>query len=152
MANNNPASLHLIKLCVGVDSIADLETRIRERLKVRRAAGEIRPLPVHRTRMMPKRVEELVNDGSIYWVIKGQVAARQLIKAIEPFKDADGIGRCLIIMDKKLVPVMPRRLRPFQGWRYLKADDAPADIQAGLGETAEMPEELRRELRVLGLL
>ena len=55
-------------------------------------------------------------------------------------------------MDKKLVPVMPRRLRPFQGWRYLKADDAPADIQAGLGETAEMPEELRRELRVLGLL
>lgn len=145
-------ALHLIKLCVGVDSIADLEARIKARLKTRRAAGEKRPRPVHRTRMVPRRADELTDGGSIYWVIKGQVAARQLIKAVEPFKDEDGVGRCFIVMDKKLVPVMPRRMRPFQGWRYLKEEDAPADIQAGLGETAEMPEELRRELRVLGLL
>jgi hypothetical protein len=145
-------ALHLIKLCVGIDSIADLETRIKARLKARRAAGETSPQPVHRTRMVPKRASELIDGGSLYWVIKGQVSARQAIKSIDPFKDDDGVGRCLIIMDKKLVPVMPRRMRPFQGWRYLRPEDAPADIQAGLGETAEMPEELRRELRALGLL
>ena len=145
-------SLHLIKLCVGVDSIADLEERIRLRLKARRAAGEKKPQPVHRTRMVPKRADELIDGGSLYWVIKGQVAARQHITGIEPFKDEDGVNRCFIVLDRKVTPVMPRRMRPFQGWRYLKPQDAPADITAGLGETAEMPEELRRELRELGLL
>ena len=145
-------ALHLIKLCVGVDSIADLEARIKMRLKARRAAGEKRPLPVHRTRMTPKRTEELLDGGSLYWVIRGQIAARQEIRGIEPFKDEDGVNRCHIVLDRKLVSVMPRRMRPFQGWRYLRGQDAPHDIQAGLGETAEMPEELRRELRELGLL
>jgi hypothetical protein len=145
-------ALHLIKLCVGVESIADLEERIRLRLQARRAAGEKKPQPVHRTRMVPKRAEELIDGGSIYWVIKGQVAARQKITGIEPFKDEDGVNRCFIVLDKQVTPVMPRRMRPFQGWRYLKPQDAPADITAGLGEAAEMPEELRRELRELGLL
>jgi hypothetical protein len=145
-------SLHLIKLCVGVDSIADLEERIILRLRTRRAAGEKKPQLVHRTRMAPKRADELIDGGSIYWVIKGQVAARQRIIGIEPFKDEDGVNRCFIVLDRKVTPVMPRRMRPFQGWRYLKPQDAPADITAGLGEAAEMPEELRRELRELGLL
>ena len=144
--------LHLIKLCVGVESISDLEKRIKGRLKVRRDAGEKSPRPVHRTRMVPKRQDELLDGGSIYWVIKGQVAARQEIRGVEPFKDEDGVGRCFIVLDKKVTPVMPRRMRPFQGWRYLTDKDAPPDITKGLGEAAEMPEELRRELRVLGLL
>lgn len=145
-------ALHLIKLAVGVDSIADLEQRIKARLKARREAGEKRPLPVHRTRMVPKRQDELLDGGSLYWVVKGQIAARQDIRGIEPFKDADGVNRCFIVLDKKVTPVMPRRMRPFQGWRYLTEADAPEDIAKGLGEAADMPEELRRELRELGLL
>ena len=122
------------------------------RLKERRDSGEKRPQPFHRTRMTPKRADELLDGGSLYWVIRGQVAARQEIRALEPFKGDDGVKRCQIVLGRKLVSVMPRRMRPFQGWRYLREPDAPADIQAGLGETAQMPEELRRELRELGLL
>ncbi|MGE3246528.1 MAG: DUF1489 family protein [Beijerinckiaceae bacterium] len=145
-------ALHLLKLAVGVESVADLETRIKARLKARRAAGEKRPQPVHRTRMVPRRQEELLDGGSLYWVVRGQIAARQEIRGIEPFTDEDGVGRCFIVLDKKVTPVAARRMRPFQGWRYLTAADAPADIAAGHGESAAMPEELRRELRTLGLL
>ena len=143
--------LHLLKLCVGADSIRDMEQWVAEKLAMKRAAGE----PVeqtHRTRMVPKRADELTDGGSLYWVIKGQVAARQTILDVRPFTDDAGISRCHIVLEPTLVPVMPRPQRPFQGWRYLAAHEAPADISAGAGEIAEMPESLRRELRELGLL
>jgi hypothetical protein len=102
--------------------------------------------------MMPRRVAELLDGGSLYWVIKGQMAARQALLDIRPVTDADGIARCQLVLEPILVAVMPRPLRPFQGWRYLQAHEAPADIGKGTGEIGEMPEELRRQLRGLGLL
>jgi hypothetical protein len=102
--------------------------------------------------MTPKRDAELLSGGSLYWVIKGQIAARQQLLAIEPFTDTDGIGRCRLVLAPQLVPVLPRPYRAFQGWRYLAGADAPVDLGAETGGLAEMPEALRLELRALGLL
>jgi len=143
--------LHLIKLSVGTDSIRDLEEWIAGRVAAKVKAGE-KPEHTHRTRMVPKRVAELRDGGSMYWVIKGQISARQKIIDIRPFTDDQGISRCFIVLEPDLIPVMPRSCRPFQGWRYLPDHEKPADVTAGFGELAEMPEELRRELRELGLL
>jgi hypothetical protein len=142
--------LHLIKLCVGAESIEDLEQWIDERIAERRKRGEP-ALSQHVTRMMPKRGEELLAGGSLYWVIRGQLSARQKLQQIEPFVDADGIGRCRLWLDPQVTPVAPRPFRPFQGWRYLADADAPADLRGRSG-LAQMPETLRRELSALGLL
>jgi hypothetical protein len=142
-------ALHLIKLCVGADSIADLARWVDERVAERTQRGEP-PRSRHVTRMFPKRADEVVDGGSLYWVIKGQLAARQRVLEIEPFVDVDGIGRCRLWLAPEVVPVNPRPYRPFQGWRYFPAKDAPPDL-AGAG-AADMPETLRRELAELGLL
>jgi len=143
--------LHLIKLCVGAESIADLEAWIAERASERVRRGG-KPRSQHVTRMAPTRAAELVDGGSLYWVIKGQLCARQRLVEIEPFVDTDGVGRCRLWMDREVVPVRPRPYRAFQGWRYLTDKDAPPDLaKSGLG-AAEMPEELRRALGELGLL
>jgi hypothetical protein len=143
--------LHLMKLCVGVDSIADLETHIAARLHLRGVAGQ--PLEqIHTTRMVPKRVAELLDEGSLFWVIKGQLCARQKLLDLRPFTDTDGIGRCHLVLEPVVRPVLPNPCRPFQGWRYLKADACPRDLDGGLAEAAEMPEQLRYALRELCLL
>ena len=143
--------LHLIKLCVGADSVRDLEDWIKEKLKQKRKSGE-KPEHIHRTRMVPKRAEELTDGGSLYWVIRGEVICRQRIRAIRPFRDKDGIGRCGVVLDPKPVLVEPRPYRAFQGWRYLAAKDAPRDLDKVVKGAAAMPETLRRELRELGLM
>ena len=144
-------ALHLLKLCVGAESIGDLEGWIDERMALRRARGE--PLEqLHTTRMVPKKVEEVLAGGSLYWVIKGQIAARQRLTDIRPFKDADGIGRCHLVLEPAVVPVAPCPFRPFQGWRYLLETEAPRDLAGDDAEFGEMPEALRRELAGLGLL
>ena len=144
--------LNLIKLCVGAESQRDLEEWIAEKLAMKRAAGQPAE-QTHRTRMVPKRMSELLDGGSLYWVIKGQVAARQVINDIRPFTDDQGIGRCNIVLEPEVISVMPRPHRPFQGWRYLPDHEKPADLSGpGSAEIAEMPEPLRRELRELGLL
>jgi hypothetical protein len=146
--------LHLIKLCVGCDSVKDLEDWIKERLKARRkgGAGGGRKQRNHTTRMAPKRAAELVDGGSLYWVIRGQIMCRERILAIRPFVDKDGIGRCHIALDCKPVLVEPRPYRAFQGWRYLAPKDAPRDLDRAAPGARDMPEHLRRELRQLGLL
>ena len=145
-------SLHLIKLAVGCDSVKELKGWVAERMKLAKAKG----LPqrhIHITRMTPKRVEDILAGGSLYWVIRGEVAAREKIVAIEPFRDKDGIGRCRIVMQPKVIAVSPRPMRPFQGWRYLKEGDAPPDLtRTAASGLAAMPEPMRRELRDLGLL
>jgi hypothetical protein len=107
---------------------------------------------IHITRMTPKRDEEILAGGSLYWVIRGEIAAREKIIAIEPFRDRDGIGRCRLVMQPKVIAVSPRPMRPFQGWRYFAEDIAPADLGKSAASIAAMPEPLRRELRDLGLL
>jgi hypothetical protein len=144
--------LHLIKLAVGCDSVKELKGWVAERMKTARKKG----LPqrhIHITRMTPKRIEGILNGGSLYWVIRGEIAAREKIIGIEPFRDKDGIGRCRIIMQPKVIAVSPRPIRPFQGWRYFTEDSAPPDLgKAAAGTIAAMPEPMRRELRDLGLL
>lgn len=144
--------LHLLKLAVGAESVKDLKAWIAERMLQAKKKG----LPqhhVHVTRMTPKRDAELLAGGSLYWVIRGEIAVREKIIAIEPFRDSDGIGRCRLVMQPKMIAVSPRPMRPFQGWRYLKPEDAPVDLgKESAASVAAMPEPLRRELRDLGLL
>jgi hypothetical protein len=153
--------LHLIKLCVGCDSMRDLEDWIKEKLKARRnGAGKAGARKSgarlrernHTTRMVPKRAAEIIDGGSLYWVIRGQIMCRERILDIRPFVDREGIGRCHIVLDCKPVPVEPRLYRAFQGWRYLAPDDAPRDLDRAAPGARDMPEDLRRELRNLGLL
>lgn len=146
-------ALHLIKLCVGCDSIEELADWQAERLAQMKAEGQ-KPELFHRTFQMPKRREELLDGGSLYWVIKGIVQARQTLIDLREGTKPDGSPCTLLILDKTLVQVRPTPRRPFQGWRYLKADEAPADLGKGSrrDQVAEMPAKLRKELADLGLL
>lgn len=122
-------SLHIIKLCVGAQSIEDLSDWQKQR---RRDHGVI----AHRTRMIPKRREELLDGGSIYWVIKGQIAVRQPLADLRVMTCDDGIKRCDLVLKEGLIPVYPTPRRAFQGWRYLNEEDAPDDLNEktmGLG-------------------
>jgi len=142
-----PAVLHLIKLSVGPRDLAALRA-----IQQQRASGD--PPLRHVTRMMPKRAEELLNGGSIFWVIAGLLCARQQLLDIQSQPGADGTPRCALILHPTLVPVEARRMKPFQGWRYLPVDDAPADLRGGAEATGAelMPEAMRRELQLLCLL
>ena len=146
-------TLHLIKLCVGCDSIEDLASWQAERLKARRKAGEKKPRLYHRTFQMPKRRAELLDGGSLYWVIKGLVQVRQpLLDLAEGTKD-DGTPCCLLIFKNELVPVRPTPRRAFQGWRYLDGEEAPEDLKrSAAGSIGAMPPRLRKQLAELGLL
>ena len=141
--------LHLIKLAVGCESVKDLKGWVAERMATAKKKG----LPlrhIHVTRMTPKRGDEVLDGGSLYWVIKGQVAARQKLLAFREVKK-NGIPHCGLVYDKKLVPVVARPRRAFQGWRYLEDKDVPPDLAQTKGAKG-LPEKLQRELAVLGLL
>ena len=143
--------LHLIKLCVGCDSVKDLDSWIKQHIRAKKARGET-PERTHVTRMVPKRAEELLDGGSLYWVIRGEILCRERLTDIRPFVDRDGIGRCRLVLSPKLILVEPRPFRAFQGWRYLDDKDAPRDLDRAAPGARAMPENMRRELRELGLL
>src|ERR1700690_628545 len=146
--------LHLIKLCVGCDSVADLEDWIKQKLQEKKKRRQ-KPEHIHTTRMVPKRAEELIDGGSLYWLTRGPITCPERILAIRPFTDKDGIGRCRVVLDGKCVLVEPRPRSAFQGWRYLEAKEAPRDLSRAAPGAAKMPEQMRggwRELRELGLL
>ncbi len=144
-------TLHMIKLCVGADTLEDLRGWVAERALLAITAG-MEPHSIHTTRMLPKRAEELLDQGSLYWVIKGQVLARQKLLDIRCVTGGDGIQRCELVLGPEVIETVPQPKRPFQGWRYLKAEEAPRDL-IGMGESVvAMPEDLRRELAELGLL
>ena len=146
-------TLHLIKLSVGTDSIEDLAGWQAERLAQMKAAGDKRPQLFHRTGQKPKRDAELQDGGSIYWVIKGMIQARQQLVGFGEGTRPDGRPCCLILLDRELVAVRPTPRRPFQGWRYLDGDEAPADLTGRDGrDIAGMPPQMRRDLADLGLL
>jgi hypothetical protein len=142
-------ALNLIKLCVGCDSVKDLQGWIKQRLADKKKRGE-KPEHIHTTRMMPKRCDELLDGGSLFWVIRGEVLCRQKLLDVRAFTDKDGIGRCRLVLQPKVILVQPRPYRAFQGWRYY--DDAPPDLDRAAPGTHAMPEQMRRELRELGLL
>jgi hypothetical protein len=145
-------AVHLIKLAVGIETIDHLGERQKQRIEERKAAGDGEVLRIL-TRNTPRRADELTAEGgSIFWVIKGRVLVRQKITSVEPATAQDGTPRCAIHLDPELLRVRPRRSRPFQGWRYLEDDNAPADLPAGAAEELEPPEEMAEELRELGLI
>ena len=119
-------ALHIRKLCVGAESVEDLKEWQDGRLAMLGSVG-------HVTRMWPKRQEEVLDGGSLYWVIKGVVLCRQRIVRLDPVTGEDGIARCAIVLDPEIVRTEPQPRRPFQGWRYLRPQDAPADLS---GDTA----------------
>ena len=116
-------SLHLIKLSVGTESVDTL----RDWQRTPRAQGPD-GLPRHVTRMWPKREGELLKGGSIYWVIKGFIRARQRILRLDEVTGSDGIRRCAIVLDPEVIRTAAAARRPFQGWRYLEALNAPVDL------------------------
>jgi hypothetical protein len=140
--------LHIVKLCVGVDCIEDLAVWQKKRAAERKKKTG-RDEIFHITRQTPRRAQELLSGGSIYWVIKGQIAVRQRLLELRPVI-RDGVPNCAFVLDKKLVPTMRKARRAFQGWRYLDDKDAPRDLKAG-DETA-LSDDLRAELTALGLL
>ncbi|MDE2135082.1 MAG: DUF1489 domain-containing protein [Alphaproteobacteria bacterium] len=141
-------SLHLIKLCVGVDSVAELAEWQAGRLKELKRKKRP-PVLMHVTRMTPKRGEELLDGGSLYWVIKGHIAVRQRLLDLKAVV-RNGVPHCGLVYEPKLVLTVRRFHRPFQGWRYLNAKDAPPDARDLKG--VNLPEALKIELAELGLL
>jgi hypothetical protein len=137
--------LHLVKLAVGVEDLKDLAAIEKQRKRERGRYGFF-------TRNMPKRVEELLDGGSIYWVVKGQIRARQRLKRFHPQEDDQGRPYVIVEFVAKIVPVAPRRMRPFQGWRYLEPERAPPDLAPGAKGDDSLPDSLADELRELGLL
>lgn len=143
--------LHLIKLCVGVDSVDELVGWQKRRLVDMKKRGE-EVLLRHTTRQMPRKRDDILGGGSLYWVVRGEIACRQMILDLRARVDEEGIERCDICLSPETVRVDPRPHRPFQGWRYLQAADAPKDLGNSASGGSEFPEELRRELRALGVL
>lgn len=138
--------LHLIKLCVGVEDPGELEL-----WQARRRAETGRSHAFHVTRMWPRREAEILAGGSLYWVMKGQVRARQQIIALEQVEGDDGIRRCAIILQENVVRVVPTPRRAFQGWRYLPEEQAPPDVTTNSLDEPALPEELAHEIALLGV-
>ena len=140
-------TIHLIKLSVGSDSVEQIEDWQRNRSK-QRANGQY----YHLTRMWPRRETEVLNGGSIYWVIKGLVQARQRIIGLEEIIGDDGIRRCGIVLEPELIRTATAPKRPFQGWRYLKPEDAPPDLGKTRQNDDALPPELAGALAEIGVL
>ncbi len=145
--------LHIVKLCVGAASIEDLADWQAGRLAEQKRLGVKKPQIFHTTFQSPKRQADVLDGGSLYWVIKGLISVRQRLVGFGEGQKDNGKPACLLLLDRQLVPVRPTPRRPFQGWRYLDADDAPPDLKGGARDTvAEMPAAMRKELAGLGLL
>ncbi len=141
-------ALHMLKLSVGSKSIESLSAWQDALAKRRKSEG--RPaLPEHITRMVPRRKTEILAGGSIYWVIKGMIQCRNEIIDLEDIYTEDGRKACKIVLKPGLIPVVPTPKRAFQGWRYLKAEDAPLDLTIG-GIGGDLPAHIRNKLVELG--
>jgi hypothetical protein len=140
-------TVHLIKLSVGTESVESLQ----EWHALKRAQTDD-GLPRHVTRMWPKRGDDILDGGSIYWVIKGAVQCRQRILRLDEVIGADGIRRCAIVLEPVLVRTATALKRPFQGWRYLDPDDAPPDLKAGRADDDPLPSEMSAKLAEIGVI
>jgi len=134
-------ALHLIKLVVGVETAQELESYGR-RLVASEGVWTVR------TRNTPVRAEELIAGGSLYRVIKGVIVCRQRILGVETIGEGRE-SRCAIAVEPTLIRVTPTPKRPFQGWRYLKGEEAPSDLDAD-GAGGDVPTSLVLKLRELG--
>ncbi|MBI1218320.1 MAG: DUF1489 family protein [Rhodobacteraceae bacterium] len=138
--------VHLVKLCVGADRVEDL-IEWQDQRRAEDPAWQTQ----HVTRMWPKRAGEVLNGGSLYWVFKGLVLARQRILRLDERQGADGILRCAIVLDPTVVRTEPQPRRPFQGWRYLATEDAPRDLRIGHAREEALPPSLAAALAEIGV-
>jgi hypothetical protein len=138
-------TVNLVKLCVGAEKVEDLIDWQAARLA---ASGATHPC--HVTRMWPKREAELLNGGSLYWVFKGMILARQRLIALDEMMGEDGIRRCGLVLDRTVIRTEAQPKRPFQGWRYLPVADAPADLPNGATQE-HLPPALATALADLGV-
>lgn len=139
-------TVNLIKLSVGTESVEGLDL-----WQASRADASPDGLPRHVTRMWPKREAEILDGGSIYWVIKGVIQARQPVLRLDEVIGQDGIRRCAIVLEPGLIRTEHALRRPFQGWRYLKPEDSPADLPAGRAHEDTLPTELSAALAEIGV-
>lgn len=140
-------TIHILKLCVGAEKLEDLA--IWQKTPQARGADG---LPCHVTRMWPKRQDEVLNGGSLYWVFKGEILARQRILRLDEVERGDGIKRCGLVLDPEIIRTQSAQRRPFQGWRYLSPEEAPPDLRASRAGETDLPEALSRALADIGLL
>ncbi|MBK5926706.1 DUF1489 family protein [Rhodobaculum claviforme] len=138
-------TVHIVKLCVGADGVDDL-SRWQARPEAKGPDGR----PWHVTRMWPRRAAEVLAGGSLYWVFRGVILARQRIVRLEELRGGDGVLRCGLVLDPAIVRTEAAPRRPFQGWRYLDPADAPRDLAAG-AEAVALPPELAAALADLGV-
>ncbi len=144
-------ALHLVKMAVGAESVEDIaEFQKRRRAKLKAERGKA--ILIHRTRNMPKREAEILDGGSIYWIVKGFIRARQRILGFERVTGRDGRPDCEIRLAVQLFRTVPLAHKPIQGWRYMEADNAPLDLPAKAKRGDDMPPEMMMKLRELGLL
>lgn len=139
-------TINLVKLSVGTDSVEHLQAY---RARLRAEGGPVQPQ--HVTRMWPRREAELLNGGSIYWVIKGVIQARQTVLRLDEVIGVDGIRRCAIVMAPEIIRTQAAVRRPFQGWRYLNPADSPADLAKGAAAQDDLPVELMTALAEIGV-
>ena len=139
-------TINLVKLSVGTEDVDGLAA-----WQATKRAQSDDGYPRHVTRMWPKRGEEILNGGSIYWVIKGVIQARQRILRLDEYFGADEIRRCAIVCDTPLIRVAATPKRAFQGWRYLEPKDAPIDLTARRQKEDALPPELSQALAAIGV-
>ena len=140
-------TVHLIKLSVGTESVEGLAA-----WQATKRAQAPDGCPRHVTRMWPRREAEVLNGGSIYWVIKGVIQCRQRILRLDEVRGEDGIRRCAIVLDPEVHRTQNALKRPFQGWRYLKPEDTPADLPKSREQDDALPDDLNRALAEIGIL
>jgi hypothetical protein len=138
--------LNIVKLCVGAACIEDLAAWQRQN-----APNWAKGTAQHITRMYPKREADILGGGSLYWVIKGEILARQEILDFQPVQGSDGISRCAFILNAEIIPTHAAPRRAFQGWRYLDAADSPPDLPKGRAAEVPLPQDLARALAEMGL-
>ena len=139
-------TIHLLKLAVGVENVTHLRKLQQQRI---RTNGELH----HITRFMPKKAEQILDGGSIYWVVKNFIRVRQLVLDFKSVNDGKThTKKCAFVLDQSLILTVPTRRRPHQGWRYFSNDNVPKDLGIGERGYGDMPSEMVEELRQLGLL
>jgi hypothetical protein len=139
--------IHLVKLSVGTETVEDL---LAWQASSRAQGGD--GYPRHVTRMWPKREEALLKGGSIYWVIKGFLQCRQEILRLDEVIGEEGIRRCAIVLNPRIIRTTIAKKRPFQGWRYLEPDQAPRDLSSRPSEEDQLPAELAGALADIGVI
>lgn len=138
--------INLVKLCVGAERVEDLID-----WQIRRMAETGAPTPFHLTRMWPRRSDDLLGGGSLYWVFKGAILARQKVLRLDERRGEDGINRCAIVLDPRVIRTESAPRRPFQGWRYLTPEDAPRDLAPARNAEPGLPPALAAALAELGV-